>query len=93
MNGTFPVWDQRVWSVVAFSRTLSRVRSAAWLRGTTTKMDQTLLIGDCARRLRELRDETVDLVFTSPPYAEQRKATYGGVKAEDYIAWFLPIAP
>jgi len=29
---------------------------------------------------------------TSPPYADQRAATYGGVKADDYVEWFLPIS-
>lgn len=27
-------------------------------------------------------------VFTSPPYAEQRKAKYGGVPPDDYLEWF-----
>ncbi len=30
--------------------------------------------------------------MTSPPYADQRAATYGGVKADDYVEWFLPIS-
>lgn len=34
----------------------------------------------------------MDLVITSPPYADQRKHTYGGVKPDDYVEWFLPIA-
>ena len=25
-------------------------------------------------------------------YADQRKATYGGIKPEEYVAWFLPIS-
>ncbi|MDH4120081.1 MAG: site-specific DNA-methyltransferase [Deltaproteobacteria bacterium] len=35
---------------------------------------------------------SVDLVVTSPPYADQRKNTYGGVPADHYVEWFLPIA-
>jgi len=35
---------------------------------------------------------SVDLVFTSPPYADQRKASYGGIRPDRYVAWFLPIA-
>jgi DNA modification methylase len=34
----------------------------------------------------------VDLIVTSPPYADQRKHTYGGVAPDHYVAWFLPIA-
>lgn len=30
--------------------------------------------------------------MTSPPYADQRAQTYGGVKADEYVQWFLPIA-
>ena len=48
--------------------------------------------GDAAKVLRKLPPASVDLVVTSPPYADQRKSTYGGVHADDYVAWFLPIA-
>jgi len=48
--------------------------------------------GDSAKVLRKLPAESVDLVVTSPPYADQRKAAYGGVHADDYVEWFLPIA-
>jgi site-specific DNA-methyltransferase (adenine-specific) len=30
--------------------------------------------------------------LTSPPYAEQRAAAYGGVPAEGYVPWFAPVA-
>lgn len=36
-------------------------------------------------------DECVDLILTSPPYADNRKKTYGGVPVEKYVGWFLPI--
>ena len=51
-----------------------------------------LLGGDCLERLRELESASVDLIMTSPPYANQRKRTYGGIPAEEYIVWFLPRA-
>lgn len=35
---------------------------------------------------------SVDLVMTSPPYADSRKATYGGIHPDRYVEWFLPIA-
>ena len=34
----------------------------------------------------------MQLIFTSPPYADQRRKTYGGVHPDDYVDWFLPIA-
>lgn len=51
-----------------------------------------LYLGDCALILKELPDNSVDLIFTSPPYADQRKSTYGGISPDDYAAWFLPIS-
>lgn len=32
--------------------------------------------------------ESVDLIMTSPPYAQQRKATYGGIPEDKYVDWF-----
>jgi site-specific DNA-methyltransferase (adenine-specific) len=46
--------------------------------------------GDCHDVLREYPDNTFDLVVTSPPYADKRKSTYGGVAPEKYVEWFLP---
>lgn len=53
---------------------------------------ETILCGDCAKMLKQLPDNSVDLIITSPPYADQRKHTYGGVKPDQYVQWFLPIA-
>lgn len=43
--------------------------------------------GDCIDVMRSLPAESVDTVITSPPYAQQRKATYGGVPEAEYPAW------
>ena len=51
-----------------------------------------LLLGDCRQELAKIADDSVDLIVTSPPYANQRASTYGGVKPADYVAWFLPVA-
>ena len=51
-----------------------------------------LYLGDCEKILKELPENSVDLIFTSPPYADQRKKTYGGIHPDDYVAWFLPKA-
>ena len=51
-----------------------------------------VLLGDCGEVLRELPDNSVDLIFTSPPYADQRKNTYGGISSDKYVEWFLPRA-
>ena len=49
-------------------------------------------LGDSREVLKELPDNSVDLIFTSPPYADQRKNTYGGIHPNEYADWFLPIA-
>ena len=51
-----------------------------------------LFLGDCREVLKRLSDNSVDLVFTSPPYADSRNTTYGGIKPEGYVDWFLPIS-
>src|SRR3989338_3352096 len=50
-----------------------------------------ILLGDCREILKTLDDNSIDLIFTSPPYADRRIKTYGGIKPEDYVEWFLPI--
>jgi len=50
---------------------------------------------NCAKGLRnETRfpKESVDLIITSPPYADQRRSSYGGIRPEKYVEWFLPIS-
>lgn len=49
-------------------------------------------LGDSRDILKQIPDNTVDLIFTSPPYADQRKNTYGGIHPDDYVEWFLPIS-
>jgi DNA modification methylase len=47
--------------------------------------------GDCLDILQSnLEDNTIDLIITSPPYADSRSKTYGGIKPDEYVEWFLP---
>lgn len=57
----------------------------------TLELD-TLILGDCLDVLKTLPDESIDLIFTSPPYADNRKKTYKGVPINQYVNWFLPIS-
>lgn len=50
-----------------------------------------ILLGDSAEVLKRLPANSVDLIFTSPPYADQRKSTYGGIHPDEYVEWFMPI--
>jgi site-specific DNA-methyltransferase (adenine-specific) len=56
------------------------------------EISQNIILGDCADVLKNLEDNSIDLIFTSPPYADQRKTTYGGISADKYVEWFLPIS-
>ena len=60
--------------------------------GGGTLPTATLILGDCRQELASVPDDTVDLIVTSPPYADQRAKTYGGIKPDDYVEWFLPVA-
>ncbi len=51
-----------------------------------------LYLGDCKDELKKIDGNSVDLIFTSPPYADQRKNTYGGIRSDKYVEWFLPIS-
>jgi site-specific DNA-methyltransferase (adenine-specific) len=49
-----------------------------------------IVLGDCLNALKKVEENSVDLIVTSPPYADRRAKTYGGVKPEEYVEWFLP---
>jgi site-specific DNA-methyltransferase (adenine-specific) len=51
-----------------------------------------LYLGDCRKQLAKLSDNSIDLIVTSPPYADQRNGTYGGIHPDKYVEWFLPIS-
>jgi len=51
--------------------------------------------GDCAKRLANdsrFPKNSVDLIVTSPPYANRRRSSYGGIHPDKYVEWFLPIS-
>ncbi len=52
----------------------------------------TILEGDCQDVLLAYPPNSVDLIVTSPPYADQRKNSYGGISPDEYVEWFLPKA-
>ena len=59
-------------------------------------MNSHLLVinGDCADiiKSRYIPHNSVNLIITSPPYADQRKDLYGGIHPDKYVSWFLPKA-
>lgn len=56
------------------------------------EINTQLFLGDSREKLKLLGDNSVDLIVTSPPYADQRKDTYGGIRHDNYVEWFLPIS-
>ncbi|SKB13052.1 putative Site-specific DNA-methyltransferase (cytosine-N(4)-specific) [Planktothrix sp. PCC 11201] len=52
----------------------------------------TIILGDCSKVLQQIPSNIADLIVTSPPYADSRKKTYGGINPDDYVQWFLPIS-
>jgi site-specific DNA-methyltransferase (adenine-specific)/site-specific DNA-methyltransferase (cytosine-N4-specific) len=51
-----------------------------------------MILGDCREELKAIASDSIDLIFTSPPYADSRKNSYGGIHPNDYVKWFLPIS-
>ena len=49
-----------------------------------------VLAGDALTLLPQLPSRSVDLFFTSPPYADQR--AYSRIHPDRYVEWFLPFA-
>ena len=54
--------------------------------------------GDCLDVLKGIKTESIDMIITSPPYADLRKykvsdsEVFLGIKPDEYVSWFLPIA-
>jgi DNA modification methylase len=47
--------------------------------------------GDSLNLLKELPDNSIDLVITSPPYADMKTyIDFKGILADDYVDWFIP---
>ena len=57
-----------------------------------SKTETKLILGDCKKELKKLKSNSIDLIVTSPPYADSRKGTYGGIHPNEYVEWFLPVS-
>ena len=57
---------------------------------STRELKTEIIFGDCREILKNIRDNSIDLILTSPPYADRRKNTYGGIAPDKYVEWFLP---
>jgi len=81
-----------------------RANSGAVVRDTEVLMDSfgqepiyrtdqgAAFVGDSQELLSKVPDSSVNLVFTSPPYALHFKKEYGNASKRDYVQWFIPFA-
>ena len=58
-------------------------------------LENRFITGDCGEVLKDIPSKSVDLILTSPPYADRRD--YGSKGAAliapgEYIEWFAPKA-
>lgn len=64
------------------------------VKRTIKPFENKFIVGDCESILKNFPAKSVDLVLTSPPYADQRN--YGNenssISPDDYIKWFAPKA-
>lgn len=51
-----------------------------------------VVLGDSRDLLGCLPDKSVNMIITSPPYANKRSKFYGSVNADEYPNWFVPFA-
>jgi len=51
-----------------------------------------IICADCEEALKSFPDDCIDLIVTSPPYADRRKSSYGGIHPDKYVNWLLPKA-
>lgn len=56
------------------------------------KKKSKIYLGDSQNVLKKFESNSIDLIFTSPPYADSRKNTYGGIHPDKYVEWFLPFS-
>jgi len=61
------------------------------LPGFSLELDR-IIHGDCLSVIKTFPNECIDLIITSPPYADNRKKSYQGVPIKYYVEWFLPIS-
>lgn len=51
-----------------------------------------IILGDTSEVIKTIQDNSIDLVVTSPPYAQKRKDTYGGINPDIYAEWLFNLS-
>lgn len=55
-------------------------------------MNHKIIYGNCESILPIFKQDSVDLIFTSPPYAGKRGKQYDTISADEYVHWFSGIS-
>lgn len=50
-----------------------------------------LIFGDALESIKDIESNSVDLIITSPPYANRRRNSYDSIPEDKYLEWFVPI--
>ena len=61
------------------------------LSGFNLELDR-IIHGDCLSTIKTFPEECIDLIITSPPYADNRRKSYQGFPISHYVEQFLPIS-
>ena len=75
-------------------RVRKRSPKAARFSAGEVPANARIICDDCLNviKKRQIVPGSVNLIVTSPPYADQRSKNYGGIHPDDYVEWFLPRA-
>ena len=60
---------------------------------STRPSSSRVIEGDCREVIASgqvIKPRSINLIITSPPYADQRSSIYGGIHPDKYVDWFLP---
>lgn len=49
-------------------------------------------LGDTLNLIKQIPDNSINLILTSPPFALARKKEYGNKAADEYVEWFMKFA-
>lgn len=63
-------------------------------KSTLEDFENKFIVGDCETVMKRMPEKSIDLVITSPPYADQRDygRTESSIAPDNYVEWFLPKA-
>ncbi|MDP3792669.1 MAG: site-specific DNA-methyltransferase [bacterium] len=77
-------------------RTISKINKKNSIKNSIRPYYKTKLgkafVGNTLELIKNLPDNSVNLIVTSPPYGLRDKKEYGNAEAEVYVKWFMPFA-